>query len=455
MTSLRLRWPIERPTRSQRTFWSGLWPKGAPVLRDVAAALHEQAWIRTIVGGYGSGKTTAAAGAVLLNALRNPWTPAYGGDNPTTIVVGLTMTVINDSSRKALANLIDRRLIKKEWKGERKIRLINGHDIIFRTAKGKIEGLNAAGLWLDEAHQLDPELWANYQMRVRDVFAEHRLIVVSGLPETGWLQDTFDQPIHREDPERMLVHASTYDNHALDRRIFHQLRSSMGAGDADSLLRGLWQSARDAVFYSYDEAIHLTDYPGKKSEVTHLTIDVGNRGAALLFQKCKKRFRDDDGTEYMGEALHFVDEYLPENMTTEQACRHVKNRGWKIVPKESMVFLDPRSNPDQIQAVYRVFGQVQVIRKTRGQAGYDVDEGHRAVNAALLDANNQVKLTFYRGLPREKRSLLTSIPKVRRKPDGDGMVKDNITDHVADALRMPVVHLLPLRLGGIAVKRAV
>jgi hypothetical protein len=139
-------------------------------------------------------------------------------------------------------------------------------------------------------------------------------------------------------------------------------------------------------------------------------------------------------------------------MSTEDALREAKTRGWKV-NEQSMVFVDPKTNIDQSNAVRKVLGaKVQVIRKSKGAPGYDIDEGLRALNAALKSADGRTRLTFSDALPRDKRSLLTAMPKVRRKVDGDGMIKDNMTDHVIDALRYPVVHLLPLRKTGIEVR---
>ena len=401
------------------------------------------AWIKSAVGGYGSGKTDGGALAFLRTALANPWTPDYGSDHPEGIVAGPTNSVLRESSMKALAGLIPPELIVRQWKQERRWRLANGFDILFRSVEGAIEGANLCALWLDEAHMLDASAWPNLQMRVREVKARSKLVLVTGLPEFGWLQDAFGRPEHYADPDRCVVHFSTLDNHHLDPKVLAQLRASIGEADADAYLRGKWRSAENAVFYAFEPSIHVVNDRGDRGAQTHLTCDVGNRSAVLFFQIREKPH---------GRCLHFVDEVLPENVSTEEAIRMAVARGWRV-DSGSSVYVDPRSNVDQINAIRMVLGRgVKVVRKTRGMPGYDVDEGHRAVNAALKSADGKVRLTFSNALPREKRSLLTSLPKVRRKPDGDGMVKDNITDHVADALRYPVVDLLPLRRSVVEVR---
>lgn len=430
------------------------------------------AWIRTIVGGYGSGKTMGAAIAFIANCLLNPYdSTVHLSDRPQSMVVGLTRGVMRDSAQKALRQLLPRGFIQEERKAENIWVLINGHEVLFKTAAGAIEGNNLCALWLDEAHQLEPELWANLQARVRDPRARQLLILVSGLPEFGWLQDAFGKQEHYADPERCIIHCSTLDNHNLPPQVVAQLRSSVGASEADAYLHGKWRQAQDAVFYGFAPARNVIRDVGDKHATTHLTLDVGNRGAILLFQIRQKRFKNlvnGQWVEKLGPALHFVDELLPENISTEEACRIAKGRGWAIRNEDqaraasasgrtvepSYVFMDPRSNIDQMEAVRRTFGNVRVIVKRRGMQGYDVDEGHRAVNAAFADVDGNVRLTISDQLPQEKRSLRTSLPKVRRRADGDGMIKDNLTDHVADALRYPVVHLLPLRTNQVLVTRA-
>lgn len=271
------------------------------------------------------------------------------------------------------------------------------------------------------------------------------MVLVTGLPEFGWLQDAFGRLEHYQDPERAVIHFSTLDNHYLDPKVLKQLRASIGEQDAEAYLLGKWRSAENAVFYAYQPAIHVVEPRGRRDMITHVTCDVGNRGAVLLFQIHEATYRDEKGKPWKGDHMHVVGEILPENVSTEDAMRMAVASGWRV-GADSMVFIDPRSNVDQINAVRRVLGnQARIIRKTRGQPGYDVDEGHRAVNAAFKDSCGNVKLTLANNLPRDKRSLLTSLPKVRRKPDGDGMIKDNITDHIADALRYPVVHIFPQR----------
>lgn len=441
---------------------------GRELLPGQFELLTSSAWIRTIVGGYGSGKTMGAALTFIANCLLNPWEPKYGGDRPQSMVVGLTRGVMRDSSQKALRSLLPPGFIQSEHKQDNVWVLINGHEILFKTAEGAIEGNNLVALWLDEAHRLKSEAWANLQSRVREPRARQRLILISGLPEFGWLQDTFGRPDHYRDSQRCIVHCSTLDNVNLDPAIVAQLRSSVGATEADAYLLGKWRTAQDAVFYNYEPARNVVRDVGDRNAPTHLTLDVGNRGAVLFFQVRQKRLRHKvhgQWVESTGPALHFVDELLPENVSTEEACRLAAARGWRILSEDqarrasaqgrtveaSYVFMDPRSNIDQIEAVRRVFGNVRVIRKQRGQPGYDVDEGHRAMNAAFCDADGNVRLTLSDQLPTEKRSLRTSLPKIRRRPDGDGQIKDNITDHVGDAARYPVVHLLPLRTTAISV----
>lgn len=429
---------------------------GSRLLPAQYRLLTSEAWIRCAVGGYGSGKTDGAAVAFLRNVLKNPYNrEEYGSDRPESIVCGPTHSVLKESSMKALRALLPPQLIVREWVADRRWRLANGHDILFRSVEGAIEGANLCTLWLDEAHLLDAAAWPNLQMRVRDAKAASLLVLVSGLPEFGWLQDAFGRPEHYQDPERCVVHFSTLENTYLDPRVLEQIRKTVGASDAEAYLQGKWRSAQDAVFYAYEPAVHIVDLPADRTTPVHITCDVGNRGAVLVLQPRTRTYVDSRGVRAPGLHLHVVDELLPENVSTEDAMRMAQQRGWRIEPGVSMVFMDPRSNVDQIEAVRRVLGRdARIIRKTRGQPGYDVDEGHRAVNAALKDSLGNVRLTFASTLPREKRSLLTSLPKVRRKPDGDGMVKDNITDHVADALRYPVVHLMPLRSGKIEVSHA-
>ena len=161
----------------------------------------------------------------------------------------------------------------------------------------------------------------------------------------------------------------------------------------------------------------------------------------------------DSGATKTGHSLHVVDDITPDDCSAGQLAALAKARPWRWMPGKTKIFVDPTADRDELRSIRIAFPGCTVIRKSKGQLAHSVEYGLRCVNTALRDIDGNTRLTFSSALPRGPRSLLTSIPKLRRKPSGEPH-KDNTTDHVGlDCLRYPVAHLLPLQAGGITTIR--
>lgn len=429
---------------------------GRPVLRTQEQALRSPATVIAIFGGWRSGKTTGAALKFLANCIANPWTPEYGEDRPYSIVIGLTRSVLRDSGYRELKRIIPKEAIARESNAsdDWSLTLTNGHVIKFKTAAGAVEGASACTVWLDEADKLpDETAYLNYQMRASDALGRRFLVIVSGLPESGWLEDTFDRPEHRDSPSRLTIFCATADNHYLPPHVLAEYRSSASKTNAIKYLEGRWMPKTGAIYGEWRPSLHLVDDAGDKTQPTHLAIDPGAKGAALFLQERVRRVRVGGKiVEQLG--LHVVDEWLcPREQTMLETARALKSRGWLIHPSRSMVFLDPTTRPDELAAVREVFGDIRPITKARGEPAEKVEFGIDCVKAALLDADDNVRLTVYRGLPRgDGRNLLSALTRYHRK--NGKPVRDDTVDHVLDCLRYPVAHLLPVRRVDHVVTRA-
>ncbi len=429
---------------------------GRRLLRTQEQLLRSTAIIRAIFGGWRSGKTRGCALALIANAIANPWRADYGEDRPFSLVIGLTHKVLVDSAYREIKSILPPEMILKETKGASwEILLANGHVIKFRTAKGRIEGASACGVWLDEAHLLpDEQLFLNYQMRASDALGQRFLVLVSGLPESGWLQDTFDRPEHAADAMRLVLFARTADNHYNPPHVIEQFRSSVSRTTAIKYLEGQWMPREGVIYYEWDPRVHLVDIPGDRSKPCHLGVDIGNQGAVLWFQEVDRTIKNARGDVTKEKGLHVIDEILPDAQSVEQTMRTVAARGWVIHPTASIIFVDPTTRADEFESIRRVFGtQIQIVRKFRGDKAENVEYGHDAVNAAFRDADGNVRLTLYSGLPRMQRSLITVITRYHRNAQGRP-VRDDKVDHVLDSFRYPIAHFLPLKTPGVVVHDA-
>lgn len=429
--------------------------KGRPLLRTQDQLLRSAAIIKAIFGGWRSGKTRGCALAFLANCFANPWRQEYGGDHPFSIIIGITSNVLRDSAYREIKALLPSDLILRETKGQQwELLLANGHLIKFRTVKGALEGASACGVWLDEAHKIpSEEIFLNYQMRASDALGRRFLVLVSGLPESGWLQETFDRgDASAEDRQRLVLFARTADNVYNPPHVIPQFRRSVSKKTAIKYLEGRWMPKESAVYFEYDTRVHLTDDAGDRRRFVHLGIDIGNKACVLFLQERVVHLKQANGRPMVDGsnrpmtalALHVVDEILPEQMSTKQAMREAQARGWVIDPRQSCIFVDPTTRADEFDSIRSVFGdEIRIVRKFRGKLEEKVEYGVDCVNAALMDCDNNVRLTFYRGLPRDARSILTVITKYHRGGNGKP-VRDDIVDHACDALRYPVADLIPL-----------
>jgi hypothetical protein len=426
--------------------------KGQRLLPAQDSLLRSRARIRAILGGWRSGKTMGAALAFLANCLANPWTEDYGEDRPWSMVVGYTHKVLVDSAHAALKNLIPREIILRERKSPSlEIELTNGHVIRFRTVKGAIEGATCCGVWIDEAHKIPTEkVFVNLLARASDPLARASLFLLSGVPEEGWLREKLDRPEHRADPDRFLVLCSANDNHYLPDHVLANMRSSTSYEAADKYIGGKWQAPAGVIYSGfsllpYPGEGHLWNWPGDKSRPVHVGMDVGDLGAILLMQEVTRKFPLPGGRVLEAKGLHVVHEILPEKMSTLEACRMIKASGWRL-DGNSKICVDPTLSADEIASIRTVFGSdVGIVRAKRGTEQEQVEYGIRCVQAALRDADKRVRLTFWSGLPRDQRSILTVLGRYHRGPTGKP-VRDNKVDHAVDSLRYPVAHFLPVRV---------
>jgi hypothetical protein len=418
---------------------------GRRLLPKQDALLRTAATIVAIFGGWRSGKTRGCALKLLTNAFANPHREEYGEDRPYSLVIGPTLDVLRDSGYREIKSLLPKELIAKESKKPWELHLVNGHIIKFRSAKGQVEGASACAVWLDEAHLLeDDALYLNYQARASDALGKRFLVLVSGLAESGWLQDTLDRPEHAKDAGRFIAFCATSENYYNPPHVIPQFRASVSKATAIKYLEGRWMPKDGVIYFEYDPRLHLVDKPGDRKMFVHLGVDAGNKGAIVFFQEVQRRVRDQHGKESTALGLHVVDEMLPENQSLASAMREAKARGWIIDEKRSVIFVDPTLRSDEFDAIRSVFGtEINIVRKKRGDKAEKVEYGHDAVNAAFKDVDGNVRLTIYSGLPRMERSLITVITRYHRGPNGKP-VRDDQVDHVLDAFRYPVAHLLPL-----------
>lgn len=408
-------------------------------------------------GSWRSGKTRGGALKTLQVATENPWTPLFRDSHPTSLVMTESHRVIRDSAYREMKALLPTELILKEWTSSNRfaIRLVNGHEIVFRPWLGKMEGLSACSVWLDEAHKLDgpdgPEpMWANIKMRASDPRAKRRITTVTGLPEYGWLSEKFDQP---NSQDRATYLCSLRDNFYLTEDVIASLYASTTKEEAQVVVEGKWRKPPTVVFYAFTNLEaprgNLVSFRGRPSLPVDISIDLGDKGAILVLQRIRVACRGPNGEPYVSNGLVVVDELLPEQVSVKAALRNLfRVTPWKLTAS-SKVYVDPKADRDELEAIREEVkagtqGGPRIIKRKAEEDAYYTEYGIRAVNSAFCDLTGNRRLFVCAHLPRGARSIIPALLSQKRSAKTGRVVRDNVTDHVLDCLRYPVADQLPL-----------
>ena len=397
------------------------------------------------LGGWGSGKTHGVARIAIKAALRNPWTPEYGDTNPTGIIVAPTFRILKQSTMAQFDMLCPRMAVKKRrGPPHNDILMANGFRWVLYSGEAEIEGLNACVFWVDEIqHPVfsgDGRRFLNLMARIRDSKAQTMYQLTSGLPEAGWVRDTFGHDVD----DMLTVLCPTTANPYIPQSTMQAFYDACPSGQEESLLGGQWMSPTGAIYPQYDAHRHVTPREGSPDVVTHLGIDIGNYGAVLFGQDAMVQCLDVVGKKVMQKGLHIVDQLLTTDESVDRMCYRIKTEtSWQIVPGQSVICVDPTTRRDEFKSLRDHFPGVRVVSRDRGHEMFPVESGIRQVQRALRDALGNSRLTFAPKLRGQPLGVLDFLQRYRRNDKTGEPVKDNLRDHVGDALRYMVCELIP------------
>lgn len=410
-------------------------------MENPAASLR----ILAVLGGWGSGKTRACAQAFIAACAGTPYDLRYGATNPRSAILAPTYRVLKQSTLVQLDSALPRELVRRR-RGlpHNDIELANGHIIDLHSGAGELEGASYCNVWIDEIHHpnFDNRKFLNYQARARDPFARNLAVIVSGLPETGWIRDAFDRP---QSPRRKTILSATKGNTHIRPEVIQEFLASCPSGAEERLLGGDWMPPVGAVYPQFDSSMHVVDRECRKAEPVHISIDVGNFAAVLFSQEIAITLRGiTGGREERGKGLLVCGQMLPDGKSVDQICYEIRTRtDYVVQPGVSLICVDPTTDRDELAAIRRHFPNVRIVRRERGDTSYPVETGVRFVQRALRDALGNVRLFFSRSLVATARGVLESVQKYRYRADSEQIIKDNLTDHCCDALRYIVCEVLP------------
>lgn len=147
---------------------------------------------RAFFGGYGSGKTRTTDQEVLMLLLENPGT--------TGLVTAATYPQLRETTFATFfKDVCPPVLIKDHHKQENKTTLINGSELLWRSAddEGKMRSLNLGFFKIEEASEVNYEIFVQLQSRLRnDRMKYHRGLIASN-PDLNWIKGEFLLKSHK------------------------------------------------------------------------------------------------------------------------------------------------------------------------------------------------------------------------------------------------------------------
>lgn len=158
---------------------------------------HSKAQYRLNIGGYGSGKTTAACAEIAVHAMHTP--------NGRSLITAPTLSLVKDAVLPELEKFIPPWHIEISRKNPSPyFKLNNGHEIIVYSAgdQQKLRSLNLTAFYIEEASGVDYSIFDQLMTRLRHNAGiikdkdgnevDYKYMgIVSTNPEDGWILENF------------------------------------------------------------------------------------------------------------------------------------------------------------------------------------------------------------------------------------------------------------------------
>lgn len=401
-----------------------------------------------MLGGLGSGKTTAAGMRNVLHACRNGWHEGYGDDDPRMCIMRPTARGLHDDLIPRYRRLLPRELVVKEYKMPfPRWVLANGLHLLFMSGDSDAwSGMDFCGLHLDEVDMPpfdDPNRFTDLMMRLRDGNALEMLMLVSGKAALGFVHDTFnlDGLTEAERFNRATFLLGTNDNVFLPPESRKQALSQTPSHYQAALVGGGWLPTAGSLFPMFVEADHIVANTAADAHAAcHVGIDAGVSSSAVIAQETLVKLRD--GTTAKGALV--VHDLVKYGSSLADLCRAVRDSpfGDRLVAGKSKVLADPTIRQEELDAIRSVFPGFHVVCRARGDDLYAKEAGFRTVQAGLRDANDDVRVRFCAGIKATgKGGVYDGLLKAKVN-ERTGALNTTYKYHSIDALKYVLTFLL-------------
>lgn len=384
------------------------------------------------VGGRGSGKTVACIQELLACAMETPGT--------TYLIGRKTLPSLLDSTWKALHKILPEKLIKEENKQLRNITLVNGSTFIGRPLDEprKFDSMEISGFFIDEADEVDKEIYDTLKTRVREqviidgkrVRPRYRTIIgLNPTEEDHWIPQLF---LHEPPAGHKLFFSSAIDNmENLPEGYIEELRATYSS---DMLVRQLYGQFGKVhkgrpVYPQFSRGNYVFPFEVTKGATVFRFHDFGFNRPAILW------------THFINGQLQVIAEKMGQRIYLQDFIADWRAYEETLFPAGTPFrdFCDPHGADETDKgsssvSILNEHGIYPVYRRTF------IEEGIKAIKE-LMDTKNHAGDLRFMIHPRCK-ILIEGLRGGYHRVDGDEQPeKDNYYDHLCDCLRYGAIHL--------------
>lgn len=395
-----------------------------------------------LLGGFGSGKTTAAVLKLLQLKSANPGVPGLLVAPNWRTLWSVCYRELRTILSRALSPAEMPKLIDKQQ--ECYLDFGDGVPVFLRSASkiDSFDGVNVGWAVLDEARYYKREAWTVIKGRVR-LRCRQPQTVVASTPAFGVLSEEYDSGRKGRD----IICAPTHENaHNLADGFIDDLAVSYSKRVLRAYVEGRFTVLEGAVYEDFDgqtaDSEWFVDFDPFTAPLverkTYLAVDPGFRRSAWLW------------IARMGATDWVVfDEMMPENQSDAASVAAVNARGWPI----DEVWVDPAASARQS---YEGADLVSLMREVKCRrpgrnvrmlsgANREIAFGVDKTRVLLGEEGGHKHVKFARRLRQleqgKPRGILRDLSAYRYPEVKDGHpltdkpLKDGISDHGADSIR--------------------
>lgn len=384
-----------------------------------------------LVGGLGSGKTTVALREIQALMIENP--------GFTYLIGRKTMPSLRDTAMKSFFGLMEPGFIKEHNKTHNDVKAFNESEVIFRGLDDleKFKSLEIAGFFLNEANEVDKDLYNTLKSRVRQKIngrppTRYRTIIdLNPTDETHWIPQLFE---HEKPSGHQIFYSNSFQNQAnLPDGYVEELLRTYTPDMAQRMVWGQFGRVHKGLPVFSQYARDPNQYLRRLEPVVNAPIFVGidfgfNHPAWVWLQ-----FVDGQArvlAEKLGSKV-YLEDFIGE-------CQEYATGLWGPWPWGYKYFCDPRGSDESDKGktsieILNEAGIHPLFRRTY------IEQGLKAMKW-LMDTKTNGEPNFL--LHHRCAILHEGLKGGYHRLDGeDSPNKDGYFEHLMDATRYALIHL--------------